>query len=99
MSGNVTRLDTKSFSDTITAYTRHTRDFGRIVSEVNRTVDTLVGSRWQGLGRDAFGRDSRRVRQNLSDISEIMNEMRDALIAAQAEYADTDRAVAQHYRS
>jgi len=96
--GNVTHLDTINFRGTITAYTRQVSEFRSIVSGVDRTVNTVLG-RWEGEGRDAFETDSNQVRQNLEDICEIMDEMRESLIAAQEVYGENDVQTAEAFRA
>jgi len=95
--GSVNKLDTKSFTDAISSYNRHIRTFDGIVRGVNTTTARLT-SRWFGRGSDAFKSDCNKVQRNLVDLTEIMNEIRDTLNAAYAEYCETDSSVASHMK-
>jgi WXG100 family type VII secretion target len=95
--GSVKKLDTKSFTDAISAYGRHIRTFDGIVRGVNTTTGRLI-DRWVGKGRNAFKSDCDKVQRNLVDITEIMNEIRDTLNDAHAEYRETDQSVASHMK-
>jgi len=97
MSGNVRRLDTINFGPTIQAYANHVRTFEGIVSGVNSTTSAALNN-WKGKGRDAFKDDCDKVQQNLKDIAEIMNEIREALRKAHEGYKETDRGVASDFK-
>ena len=87
--GSINRLDTKSFNDTIQAYASHIRQFESIVSGVNNTASTIIG-KWKGQGSKAFEKDCLQVKQNLKDITEIMENIKESLIHARDEYISTD---------
>ena len=96
--GNVNRLDTKSFTDTISAYTNARTEFGNIITGVDTTTNTLV-DRWRGKGSDAYQKDFQQVRLNLKDVSEIMDNISDALRTAHEEYMATDSALSNEFKS
>lgn len=95
---NVRKLDTSSFNETISQYAAEIKKFETIVKNVNAAADRAIDN-WKGKGRDAFEVDCRQVQTNLKDISDIMYEMRDALIEAHAEYMKTDEALSKSYES
>ena len=97
-SGNVRHLDTISFTGTISAYQNHIQRFNSIVTDVDRTLDTLLGS-WQGEGRNAFETDTRQIRRDLIDMTEAMECLRDLLNAAHEEYLASDRELSQGFRN
>ncbi len=97
-SGNVNHLDTKSFSDTYTAYANYVKQFEALVGEVNKICKNMVDN-WKGKGRDAFEKDYKQVQVNLKDISDIMYDIRDALIDAHAEYIKADAALSKSFDS
>lgn len=98
MEENVKHLDTIHFNDTITAYSNYIKQFEDIVRGVNSAAGTMV-DRWKGKGRNAFEKDYRQVQLNLKDISDIMYDLRDALIDAHAEYMKTDSALSKSFES
>jgi len=98
MAGNVKHLDTVNFNDTINAYADHIRKFEEIVKDVDDLTNAVTNN-WKGRGRDAFEKDCRQVRLNLKDITDIMYDLRDALINAHAEYIKADLAVSKAYES
>lgn len=98
MAENVRKLDTIDFNDTINNYANQIKQFEEIVEKVNSAAKYAV-EHWKGKGRDAFERDYKQVQLNLKDISDIMYDMRDALIDAHAEYMKTDNALSKNYES
>ena len=98
MAGNVKKLDTINFNDTIQAYAAHIKKFEGIVSGVKKTTNTIV-DRWKGEGCKTFDKDCKQVQLNLKDISDIMYNIRDALTNAHAEYMKTDEALSKSYES
>ncbi len=98
MAGNVKHLDTVHFNDTITAYANHINKFEGIVKGVTNTTNTVI-DRWKGKGRNAFEKDCKQVQLNLKDISEIMYDLRDALIDAHAEYMESDSTLSKTFDS
>lgn len=98
MAGNVNKIDTIHFNDTINAYKNHIRQFDSIVASVNNITKKVVDkSKWKGKGRDAFEKDCKQVQQNLQDITDIMYDLRDALINAHAGYMETDEALSKSF--
>jgi WXG100 family type VII secretion target len=97
-SGNVKHLDTANFNATMTAYATYIKQFEAIVRDVNNTCETMV-DRWKGNGRNAFEKDYKQVQLNLKDLSEIMYDLRDALVDAHAEYMKTDSALSKSFDS
>lgn len=98
MGGRVTHLDTVNFNDTIAAYANYIKQFESIVLGVNRAASTMVDN-WKGKGRDAFEKDYKQVQKNLEDISDIMYDLRDALVNAHTEYMTTDSTLSKSFES
>ena len=98
MEGNVKHLDTANFNDTMSAYASFIKQYEDIVRGVNTAASTMVDN-WRGKGRNAFEKDYKQVQQNLKDISDIMYDLRDALINAHAEYMKTDSALSKSFES
>lgn len=51
--------------------------------------------KWQGEGKNQFEKDYNTIYQQLSDIGDIMYELYDALIDAQAAYIQADEEAAK----
>ena len=98
MPGNVTHLDTIHFNDTILSYNGYIRRYEGIVQEVYTALHTML-DHWEGKGCKAFEKDCKQVQINLKDISDIMYDLRDALINAHAEYMKTDAALSKSFES
>jgi len=98
MAGNVRHLDTVHFNDTIQVYANHITQFENIVRAVNNTTNNII-DRWEGKGRNAFEKDCKQVQLNLKDISDIMYNLRDALINAEAEYIKADSELSKSFDS
>lgn len=94
----VRKLDTINFNETINAYAAHIKSFEEIVNDVEKAVNLAVDN-WKGKGRDAFKEDCEQVKINLKDISDIMYDIRDALIEAHAQYMETDLALEKSFES
>lgn len=95
---NVKHLDTVNFNETIQAYAGYVKQFEEIVRGVNSTANAIV-NQWEGKGRNAFEKDYRQVQLNLKDITDIMYDIRDALIDAYAEYIKADQALSKSFES
>lgn len=98
MAERVTHLDTVNFDDTRSAYANYITQFEDIVLGVNKAASTMVDN-WKGKGRDAFEKDYKQVQINLSDISDIMYDLQEALVNAHVEYIKTDLALSKSYES
>lgn len=98
MAGNVNHLDTVNFNSTMAAYANYIKQFESIVSGVNSSAKTMVDN-WKGKGQKAFEKDYKQVQLNLKDITDIMYDLRDALIDAHAEYIKTDSALSKSFES
>ena len=98
MAGNVTHLDTVHFNETMTAYANYIKQFEAIVRDVKSATDTMADN-WKGKGRNAFVKDCKQVQLNLKDISDIMYDLRDALVDAEAEYVKTDATLSKNFES
>jgi len=55
-------------------------------------TDTLLGT-WDGEGRNQFETQYTLMEQQLKDISDVLYEIYEALVDAQAAYIDADEAV------
>ena len=92
--GNVQYLDTNKFSSTIAIFKSGIEEYNRIKNGVKSTTNDLF-LKWQGEGKAQFESDYYTIYQQLSDIGDIMYELYDALIDAQAAYIQADEEAAK----
>lgn len=92
--GNVQYLYTGEFSDAIDAFKEGIKEYNRIRTDVERTTNTLF-TNWSGKGKTQFEKDYRIIYQQLEDIEDIMYELYNALIEAEATYIKADEATAK----
>lgn len=92
--GHVEHLNTHNFESSINAFKEGVIEYDRITTGVMQTTNNLM-SNWKGEGKTQFEKDYNVIYLCLKDISEIMYELRDALITAEAEYIKSDEAYAK----
>lgn len=94
--GHVEHLDTHKFESSINAFKDGVVEYDRITTGVMQTTNNLMCN-WKGEGKTQFEKDYNVIYLCLKDISEIMYELRDALIDAEAEYIKTDEECAKSF--
>ncbi len=87
-------LDTNTFSSTIEIFKNGIQEYNGIINDVKTTTDNLFLG-WKGEGRIQFEKDYNVIYQQLTDIEDMMYELYQALIDAQAAYILTDEEVAK----
>ena len=93
-SGNVTYLYTKTFTETINTFKRSISEYENIKLKVEQTTNTLFFN-WQGEGKTQFEKDYTTLYRQLTDITDIMYELYEALIDAEAAYIQADEEAAK----
>ena len=93
-SGSVTYLNTKTFSETINIFKNSISEYDNIKLKVERTTNMLF-SDWQGEGKSQFEKDYTTLYRQLTDITDIMYELYEALIDAEAAYIQADEEAAK----
>ena len=93
-SGTVTHLDTNKFSSTIESFRKGILEYNDIKSGIEKTTNALFFN-WQGEGKKQFEKDYVVIYQQLADIADILYELQDAIIEAQANYVLTDEEIAK----
>ena len=68
--------------------------YNDIRKNVANTTNTLF-LQWQGEGKKQFEKDYNTIYRQLNDIGDIMYELRDSLIEAQAGYIQADEEAAK----
>ena len=92
--GNVTYLNTNQFTDTVKAFKEAAKKYNEIKFGIENTTNALFFN-WQGEGKKQFEKEYLVIYQQLSDIAEILYELRDAVIDAQAQYVLADDKIAK----
>lgn len=90
----VTHIDSNKFGTAIDAFTKGIKEYEDIISGVKDTTQTLSNN-WKGKGYTQFQKDYITIFRQLEDISEVMYDLRDALVECQAAYITTDDQVAK----
>lgn len=91
---NVNFLDTNKFSEVIAIFKKEIETYNDIKSDVEKTTNALFKD-WQGKGKTQFEKDYTTIFQQLTDIADIMYELYNALIDAQAAYIQADEDAAK----
>lgn len=92
--GNVKHLDTNKFSVAVEALKKGVVTYNDIRKNVANTTNALF-LQWQGEGKKQFEKDYNTIYRQLNDIGDIMYELRDSLIEAQAGYIQADEEAAK----
>lgn len=92
----VTYLKTDDFTATVNAFKSGVNEYNSIKSEVQRITNNVLMT-WKGEGRKQFEKDYAIIFRQLEDIGDIMYELYDALIEAQATYVTTDEELSKQF--
>ena len=87
--GSVQYLDTNKFESAISAFNEGIKEYNDSKSTVERITNTLFAN-WQGEGKTQFEKDYTTLYRQLTDIADIMYELYDALVDAEAAYIKAD---------
>lgn len=91
---NVNYLDTNKFSEVVAVFKAEIETYNDIKSDVEKATNALFKN-WQGKGKTQFEKDYTTIFQQLTDIADIMYELYNALIDAQAAYIQADEDAAK----
>lgn len=92
--GNVQHLDTEKFANTISTLKKSIAEYNDIKNEIKVTTDTLFED-WIGEGKTQFQKDYATLFRQLTDIADIMYELYDTLVEAEATYIKADEEAAK----
>lgn len=92
--GNVQHLDTEKFANTISTLKKSIAEYNDIKNEIKVTTDTLFED-WTGEGKTQFQKDYATLFRQLTDIADIMYELYDTLVEAEATYIKADEEAAK----
>lgn len=87
-------LDTQKLLDAANEVDDCLKEYKEIIKRISNTTNDLLDS-WYGEGKEAFEKDYSTIYQQLSDISDIMYDLYDALVDADATYVQTDEEIAK----
>ncbi len=89
-------LNTKQFADTANALKTAIAEYISIKDDVRDTTTNLFIN-WEGQGRSQFEKDYNIIFRQLSDIEDVLYDLRDTLIEAEATYIKADQALAKEF--
>lgn len=69
-------------------------DYNDVISKITSKTDQLLLT-WFGEGKTAFEKDYSTIYRQLEDISEVMYDLYDSLVDADATYVQTDEEIAK----
>lgn len=90
-------LDTRAFDQAIEKKDSLIKSY----QELNERYDGIVSdllSNWKGKGADAFARDAKTVRANITGIFDILKIMCDTLVDCKAIFLECDQALGTYNR-
>lgn len=87
-------LDTQKLLDAANKVDKCIKEYNEIMSRIRNSTNDLIAN-WYGEGRKEFEKDYSTIYQQLTDISDIMYDLYDALVDADATYVQTDEEVAK----
>ena len=85
----IAHLDTDYMETSIQDFSDGVEKYNNILSRVQTTVSTLLKT-WEGDGKTKFEYDYSILYKQLEDIGDVLYEMYNNLIDAEAEYIETD---------
>ncbi len=87
-------LDTQKLLDAANTVDSCIKEYNRIVKLISTKTTELIES-WYGEGRKEFEKDYSTIYQQLTDISDVMYDLYDALVDSDATYVQTDEEIAK----
>ena len=90
----VKHLDSERFGEVIKDFENGIKEYERIIDGV-KTSTTKLFLFWQGEGKKQFEKDYTKIYRQLEDVSDVLYDLRDALVDAQAAYIKTDEEIAK----
>lgn len=96
--GSITHLETKYFSEAITKFSTGVTTYNEIKTKVQNTVSALLKT-WNGEGKKQYEYDYDILYRQLEDIGDVLYELYDALVEAEAAYIKADEQLAKQMSS
>lgn len=94
MTGGLRHLDTKYFKETRKRLETGIGQYNEMKKDLGHTTEKLLLN-WRGKGKTEFEKEYRILMQQLTDIADLMYELRDNLIDSEANYIEVDLAIAK----
>ncbi len=93
---SVAYIDVGGITETCKAFRDDIKKFDQCVTDMDRATKEAL-SDWVGEGRNQFETQMRLMESQLSDISDVLYEIYEALSDAEAGYIDEDETVAKQF--
>lgn len=87
-------LETQRLLDAANKLDGCLKEYTSVMKRISTVTNDLIAS-WYGEGRKEFEKDYSTIYQQLTDISEVMYDLYDALVDADATYVKTDKEIAK----
>lgn len=93
--GSIRHLDTSKMENAMKAFGDGAKEYAEITYLFSKQTTTLF-EHWDGHGRNQFEKDYNIICQKLSDIQDILYELRDALIDSESVYIEVDQQISKN---
>lgn len=91
---SVKYLDSQALEDAAKVLDKNIQKYNQVVKDIVKETDQLLAT-WHGEGKTAFEKDYTTIYRQLEDISEVMYDLYNSLIDADATYISTDEQIAK----
>lgn len=88
-------LETQKLLDAANTLNSCIDDYNEIIKRIKDSSDKLMDN-WFGEGKKAFEKDYNTIFRQLSDVGDIMLDLYDSLVDADATYVQTDEDLAKN---
>ena len=97
MGGSIVRfLDSQHLLDATAILKSQIEIYNNVIKNIENKTNDLIDT-WYGEGRTAFEKDYSTIYRQLEDISEVMYDLYDSLVDADATYVKTDEEIAKNF--
>ena len=87
--GFLNHLDTDAMYAAVQAYDNAVRVYEKSANDMKRIIERVLGT-WEGIGRDEFEKDYRTFAFQLSDLMDVLMDLRKGLVDAETTFIETD---------
>ena len=94
-SNGVNHIESQRLEDAAKLLDSGIKEYINIMKEISDATNDLTSS-WYGEGKKEFEKDYTTIYQQLTDVSDIMYDLYDALVNAAAAYVQADEDIAKH---
>ena len=96
MAGKVEYIESQKLIDAAKKVDSCIHKYNEVIKKISNDTRNLLES-WHGDGKTAFEKDYNTIYRQLTDISDIMYDLYDSLVDADATYVLTDEQIAKSF--